>query len=78
MHLLPKKLIWLDQYQFPRSRSDLRAGLVQLVYTLGARTHTCSCSLGTGSKGPRREADHSPPSNAAIKNTWSNTSTPTI
>jgi len=34
--------------------------------------------VGNGSKAPKREADHSPPSNAAVKNTWSYTSTPTI
>jgi len=37
--------------------------------------------MGTGVlslevKGPRREVDHSPPSNAEVKNEWSYTSTP--
>ena len=56
----------------------MRAGIVQSVYTLGAGTHTCSYSVGNGSKAPRREADHSPLSYAAVKNTWSYTSTPTV
>jgi len=38
--------------------------------------------MGTGApslevKRPGREADHSPPSNAEVKNAWSYTSTPT-
>ena len=56
----------------------MRAGIVQSVYTLGAGTHTCSYSVGNGSKAPRREAGLSLPSNAAVKNTWSYTSTPTV
>jgi len=56
----------------------MRAGIVQSVYTLGAGAHTCSCSMGNESKPPRREADHSHSSNAAVKNMWSYTSTPTI
>jgi hypothetical protein len=33
-------------------------------------------ALSLGIKGPGREADHSPPSNAEVKNAWSYTSTP--
>jgi hypothetical protein len=33
-------------------------------------------ALSLGLKWPGREADHSPPSNAEIKNAWSYTSTP--
>jgi hypothetical protein len=32
--------------------------------------------LSLGVKRPRREADHSPPSSAEVKNAWSYTSTP--
>jgi hypothetical protein len=32
--------------------------------------------LSLGVKRPEREADHSPPSNAEVKNAWSYTSTP--
>jgi hypothetical protein len=33
-------------------------------------------ALSPGVKRPRREADHSPPSSAEVKNAWSYTSTP--
>jgi hypothetical protein len=33
-------------------------------------------ALPLGAKGPRREANHSPPSSAEVKNAWSYTSTP--
>jgi hypothetical protein len=33
-------------------------------------------ALSPGVSRPRSEADHSPPSNAAVKNTWCYTSTP--
>jgi hypothetical protein len=35
-------------------------------------------ALSLGVKRPGREADHSPPSNAEVKNAWSYTSTPPI
>jgi hypothetical protein len=35
-------------------------------------------ALSLGVKRPRREADHSPPSSAEVKNAWSYTSTPPI
>jgi hypothetical protein len=34
--------------------------------------------LSLGAKRPRREADHSPPSSAEVKNVWSYTSTATV
>jgi len=47
----------------------------------GSRTHTASYPMGTGGSYPSgkaegREADHSPPSNAEVKNVWSCTFTP--
>jgi hypothetical protein len=49
----------------------------------GSGTHPASYPVGTrGSlprvKRPEREADHSPPSSAEVKNAWSYTSTPPI
>jgi hypothetical protein len=35
-------------------------------------------ALSLAVKRPRREADHSPPSSAEVKNAWSHTSTPLI
>jgi len=35
-------------------------------------------TLSLGVKWPRREADHSPPSGAEVKNAWSYTTTPAI
>jgi hypothetical protein len=35
-------------------------------------------ALSLGVKRPGREADHSPPTSAEVKNAWSYTSTPTI
>jgi len=35
-----------------------------------------SGALSLGLKQPRYEADHSPPSEAEVKNAWSSTSTP--
>jgi hypothetical protein len=47
----------------------------------GSGAHPASYSVPTGGfslviKGPGREADHSPPSSAEVKNAWSYTSTP--
>jgi hypothetical protein len=49
--------------------------------SMGLVRHPASCPMGTrdsfpGVKRPRRDADHSPPSSAAVKNVWSYTSTP--
>jgi hypothetical protein len=49
----------------------------------GSGAHPASYPMGTGTlslgvKRPRREADHSPPSSAEVKNEWSYTSTPPI
>jgi hypothetical protein len=45
--------------------------------------HSAYCTIGTGAlilrlKRQGREADHSPPSSAEVKNAWSYTSTPPI
>jgi hypothetical protein len=52
----------------------------QIVQT-GSGVHATSYTMGTrdsfpGVKRPRREADHSPPTNAKVKNMWIYTSTP--
>jgi hypothetical protein len=49
----------------------------------GSGAHPASYPLGTGGlslvvEHPRHEADHSPPSSAEVKNSWSYTSTPRI
>jgi hypothetical protein len=49
----------------------------------GSGTHPASYPMGTrgsfpGVKRPGREADHSPPCSAEVKNAWSYTSTPPI
>jgi hypothetical protein len=49
----------------------------------GSGAHPASYPMGTGGsftgdKVPGREADHSPPSSAEVKNAWSYTSTPLI
>jgi hypothetical protein len=49
----------------------------------GSGAHPASYPMGTrgsfpGVKWPEREADHSPPSTAEVKNAWSYTSTPSI
>jgi hypothetical protein len=49
----------------------------------GSGAHPASYSKGTGDlslgvKRPGREADHSPPSSAEVKNAWNCTSTPPI
>jgi hypothetical protein len=50
----------------------------------GSGAHPVSYPMGTGGalslgvKRPGREADHSPPSSAEVKNAWNYTSTPPI
>jgi len=44
----------------------------------GSVVHPASCPMSTGVKNPRREADHSPPSGAEVKNVWSAVSTHSI
>jgi len=51
-----------------------------LTYIFFCGAHPASCTLGNGGsfpggKLPGREADHSPPSNADVKNAWRYTST---
>jgi len=40
------------------------------------KDHSEDLGVRAGAKRPRREADHSPPSSADVKNAWSYTSTP--
>jgi hypothetical protein len=42
----------------------------------GSGAQPYSYTMGTRVKWPGREADHSPPSSAEVKNAWSYTSTP--
>jgi hypothetical protein len=64
---------------------DSRRGLGIFLFTTASRTilgptqlpiQLVSGALSLGVKGPEREADHSPPSSAEVKNTWNYTSTP--
>jgi hypothetical protein len=66
-----------------RVRFPAEAGNFSLNHCVqnGSRTHPASYSMGTvgsfpGVKRPQREADHSPPSSAEVKDAWSYTSTP--
>jgi hypothetical protein len=59
------------------------AGNFSLHYRVqnGSEAHPASYQMGTGGSFPGvkaegREADHSPPSSAEVKNAWSYTSTP--
>jgi hypothetical protein len=60
---------------------DYRQDRIHCCFQTHSGAHPASCTLGTafissGVERPGREADHSLPSSAAIKNTWSCTSTP--
>jgi hypothetical protein len=64
---------------------DSQWGLEIFLFTTASRTALGSIqppmqwvpgALSMGVKRPEREADHSPPSSAEVKNTWSYTSTP--
>jgi hypothetical protein len=55
---------------------DFRRGLASFLFTTASKTalgpHSASCPMGTGAlslrvKRPGREADHSPPSSAKVK-----------
>jgi hypothetical protein len=66
-----------------RVRFPVGAGNFSLHHRVqnGSGAHPASYPMGTrgsflGVKRPRREADHSPPSSAEVKNAWSYTSTP--
>jgi hypothetical protein len=66
--------------------TKLRAGRYGVRFPAGAGNFSLHhvqtryrCSFpGGGGKRPGREADHSPPSSAEVKNAWSYTSTPPI
>jgi hypothetical protein len=56
-------------------------GFGRIWVSMGAVRHPASYPMGAMDsslevKRPRREADHSPPSNAEVKTAWSYTSTP--
>jgi hypothetical protein len=66
---------------------DSRRGLGIFLFTTASRTalgptqppiEWVPGALSLGVKRPGREADHSPPSSAEVKNSWSYTSTPPI
>jgi hypothetical protein len=69
-----------------RVRFPAGAGNFSLHYCvrIGSGTHPVFFPMGAGGsfpggvKRPGREADHSPPSSAEVKNAWSYTSTPPI
>jgi hypothetical protein len=69
------------------SRVRFPAGLGIFLFTTTSRTslgptqppiHLVQGALSLGIKRPGREADHSPPSSAEVKNAWSYTSTPPV
>jgi hypothetical protein len=69
------------------SRSDSRQGMRIFFFTTLFRTNLgptqppiqwVTGAFPLGVKWPRREADHSRPSSAEVKNAWSYTSTPPI
>jgi hypothetical protein len=64
----------------PRS-SECSTELVSYFKSTGSGAHPASYPVGSrdpspGVKRPGREADHSPPSSAEVKNAWCYTSTP--
>jgi hypothetical protein len=71
---------WMVGFRIPagtgnfsvRRRVQRGAGAHPVSYPVGIR------GLSMGVKRPGREADHSPPSRAEVKNAWSYTSTPSI
>jgi hypothetical protein len=56
----------------------IKVGNFSLYYRVqtDSGAHPASYPMGTRSSFPEGEADHSPPSNAEVKNEWSYTSTP--
>jgi hypothetical protein len=73
---------WLIHWQIPCRGSDGNFSLRHRVQT-GSGAHPPPIQrvlriLSLGVKRPEREADHSPPFYAEVKNAWSHTSTPTI
>jgi hypothetical protein len=67
------------KFQFPVATRHFSR--LQTVQTLGPTHPSIQCvpaALSPGVKWPGREVDHSPPSNAEVKNEWSYTSTPPI
>jgi hypothetical protein len=66
-----------------RTSHQRKDTVLSLLSFLKGKTHSASYPMGTGAlflgvKRPGREADHSPPSSAEVKNGWSYTSTPPI
>jgi hypothetical protein len=69
--------------QCSRDRLPAEAGNFSLHHRVqnSSGDHSASCPMGTRGSFPRgkrpgREAEHSPPSSAEVKNAWSYTSTP--
>jgi hypothetical protein len=54
---------------------DQKFSLLHIVQT-GSGVHPTSYKMGPGVKRQGREADHSPPTSAEVKNMWIYTSTP--
>jgi hypothetical protein len=85
-HRTPQKITVLSHTQKPRYfRDSIPAGTrhsyrLQRIQT-GSGAHPASCSMGIkpffpGVKRPEREADHSHPFSAEVKDEWSYTSAP--
>jgi hypothetical protein len=76
---------WATGWTIGVLRFDSRRGLGIFLFTTASRTalgptqppiQWIPGALSLGIKRPGREADHSPPSSAEVKNAWSYTSTP--
>jgi hypothetical protein len=74
-------------YSIKKSTGTTLRGLEIFLFTTASRTalgptqpliQLVPAALSLGIKRPGREADHSPPSSAEVKNAWSYTSTPPI
>jgi hypothetical protein len=67
-----------DWLRAGRPGFDSRQGQDFYFYSghTGSGAHPASYPMGAVVKRPGREADHSPPTSAEVKNTWIYTSTP--
>jgi hypothetical protein len=56
---------WTGAVRSPTLAEDFSSNLCPQT---GSGAHPASCTMGTGGKGrPKRDSDHSPPSNAEVK-----------
>jgi hypothetical protein len=65
---------WAIELLVLESRFGYQFSPLHVVQT-GSAAHTAIYPMGTGGSFPKRENDHSPPTNAKVKKTWIYTST---